>query len=523
MAKPKSKPLSFTTTLRNPQRIAQFLEILKKYEGQILTNELIQEICRDVVKNKIYQPLYIKSIPELNKVLNSEENFTDEQAKEIIKNSPQNHKEAGFTSGWPSRFDTWYKITKEFAFTNYAIGKPIQISPLGDLLIKSDLEQDSILSSAVFTISMMRYKTNNLYRKNANDNHPLILLLNTIVFLRTKLENKFKGLSKKELALFLCWPNDDYEKLGNLIIDCRIKFKNHQTKENYYEICLSLLGTNVKESGKYIKQSKIFDESVDDYIRKMRETGLISLRGNGLYIDENTSNKIIVDYIVKMPLINKDFSTSEEYFEENGKVDKKIISLFLNNVGDSVIENISAKNVFLEDISNRYSYEEISKELNNLIKSKTGTKDELLKNISEPTRLEFLTAALFKKKFPNETIIPNYIADDQGVPYTHAPGGKPDILFKSSDLTFPIEVTLLRSKDDLFSKEIIPIKRHLLDNKEENEMGVVIFVSPRFHEDNYDEMDFLEERFKISYKPIVISELVDKITNLNDYHEVINL
>lgn len=34
--------------------------------------------------------------------------------------------------------------------------------------------------------------------------------------------------------------------------------------------------------------NKITGEAVDEYIRKMRSTGIISLRGNGRYIDLNS-------------------------------------------------------------------------------------------------------------------------------------------------------------------------------------------------------------------------------------------
>ena len=44
MAKAKYKPLSFSTTMRNPNRIADFLNCLLPYEGKTLDNELIDKI-----------------------------------------------------------------------------------------------------------------------------------------------------------------------------------------------------------------------------------------------------------------------------------------------------------------------------------------------------------------------------------------------------------------------------------------------------------------------------------------------
>jgi len=41
--KSEYKPLLFTTTLRNPERLKWFLGVLKNYNGQILTNELAKK------------------------------------------------------------------------------------------------------------------------------------------------------------------------------------------------------------------------------------------------------------------------------------------------------------------------------------------------------------------------------------------------------------------------------------------------------------------------------------------------
>lgn len=39
-------------------------------------------------------------------------------------------------------------------------------------------------------------------------------------------------------------------------------------------------------------------QAVDEYIRKMRMSGLLSLRGNGRFLDINSFEKELVDYVV---------------------------------------------------------------------------------------------------------------------------------------------------------------------------------------------------------------------------------
>lgn len=135
MAKEKNKPLSFSTTMRNPGRIANFLKCLLPYEGKILNNDIIDEIVQNIIKEKLYKPFYIGKKNELNKIFKNEETFSESQIEEIIANSPQKHKEAGFDQGWPSRFDTWYKLPMEFGFVSYAIGSEIKISEIGHMLV----------------------------------------------------------------------------------------------------------------------------------------------------------------------------------------------------------------------------------------------------------------------------------------------------------------------------------------------------------------------------------------------------
>ena len=44
------KPLSFSTTMRNPERIVLFIENLKEFEGKILTKEIIMKIVEKLTK-----------------------------------------------------------------------------------------------------------------------------------------------------------------------------------------------------------------------------------------------------------------------------------------------------------------------------------------------------------------------------------------------------------------------------------------------------------------------------------------
>ncbi len=60
------KPLSFSTTMRNPARIAGFLNCLLPFENKILTSELIHEVVKILLKTScislymLIELLYLK-------------------------------------------------------------------------------------------------------------------------------------------------------------------------------------------------------------------------------------------------------------------------------------------------------------------------------------------------------------------------------------------------------------------------------------------------------------------------------
>ena len=123
----------------------------------------------------------------------------------------QGIEEAGFDKGWPSRFDTWYKLPMEFGFLYYEMNAPIEISTTGHMLIDAhneNLVNDEKIKN-VFLNSLMKYQTNNPFRKNANDNSPLVLLLQVIKLLKDDPDENDAGIFRSELSLIICWPNRD--------------------------------------------------------------------------------------------------------------------------------------------------------------------------------------------------------------------------------------------------------------------------------------------------------------------------
>lgn len=506
--------------MRNPERIGYFLKCLAKYEGRILDNDLIFAIIFDVIREKLYKPTIINAVPEYDTIYNSEESFNDNQLNDIIKRSPQRHKEAGFDAGWPSRFDTWYKITMEFGFANYALGEPIKISEVGHMLIDAISEEkvnDEKIQN-IFLNTMSKYQASNPYRKVLNDNVPLILLLQVIKLFRDS-EDNFSGISRQELSLFICWPDRNakalYYQIKKLRHDIGV---GKYTDELIYNICMSILGYG-EDGKKYIKIDKVTGEAVDEYIRKMRITGIISLRGNGRFVDWNTLKIEKIKYVLDNYANYNLFEDPDDYYEYMGSIDPVLLEKETEEDEDTIFD---IKQAALGRLASEYAIETIYKELEN-VSSKKESKDELLKFIPAPARYEFLISIALVQNFPGLVVKPNYPIDDEGIPTSTASGGMGDIECEDCSSYELVEVTLMQGRNQV-SAEMLPITRHLIELEQYTTKGkAVIFIAPSIHADTERYVKWIKFDKDLTICPYSTSEFVDECKNRKKLSELAGL
>lgn len=518
MAKAYHKPLSFSTTMRSPDRIAKFIKCLLPYEHLVLTNEIIMQIVYKIIRSKEYRPNYILEDERLKAIYyNEDEEFSDEDLRLIVENSPQQHKEAGFDMGWPSRFDTWFKLPMEFGFIYYEMGSAIKISDTGHMLIDAlnEVPVNGEKIQNVFLNAMMKYQTKNPFRKNLSSNVPLILLLQLIKKLKEDSEENDAGVFIQELPLIICWPDSDIDKLYNTVKNIR-KEKGFLYSNDYmYEVCLKLL--NAEDQRKRFKKNQITGEAVDEFIRKMRITGVVSLRGQGRFIDFNMFEIDRINYILDNYSEFSEFSDKEEFYNYIGTIDERILSLPHAEVNDADTVRKEA----LKRYAEYYSSETIYNELKNL-STKKDSKDTLLKTIPEPVRLEFLTSIALKQKYDNLEIHPNYNVDDEGIPTFTAAGGRADIVCFDDDYNSLFEVTLMRSRQQA-NDEILPINRHLLEAKGINANTFSVFIAPVIHPDAAELADFLNHKYDNIILTYSITDFLNALDSTEKVSELINI
>ena len=517
--KETNKPLSFSTTMRNPARIASFLQVISVYEGQILTNEIIEEIAIALIQNKLYVPMVISRNRLWKNIYESEEPFDRANTIEIMRQSPQSHKEAGFDKGWPSRFDTWYKLPMEFGFIYYEMNKPIKISTTGHMLIdaiREDTPNDEKIQK-VFLNAMMKYQTNNPFRKNANDNVPLPLLLNVIKLLKDDPEENGVGIFRSELSFIICSPDNDAYKLYSLIKSLRRRYKFTYGDEIIYEICLKMLGATEEQKNRF-KISQITGEAVDEFIRKMRITGVVSLRGNGRFLDFNMFEIDNINYILQNYTTYKKYDSKEAYFTYMGEIDSNI----LQNAHVAVDQMEDVKQQTLLDWAKNNTFDVLVNELR-LTCGRGESLNDTLRIIDKPTRFEFLTSVILKHKFPELVVKPNYKVDDEGLPIFTAAGGMADIECFDSDNNPLVEVTLMSSRNQA-TNEIPAITRHLQEaiQKYPEKFVFTAFIAPHIHPDTVYMSAFSKQHYGVDIVACDVERFIGFLQNASRLREVVN-
>ncbi len=498
--KQEYKPLLFTTTVRNPERIKAFIKVIANYNNKILTNEIIMRIVKDMIAGKYYYTMYEKSNPELNAIyIDSDAIFSDEQIDDIIENSPQDHKEAGFDKGWPSRFDTWYKFIKELGFIYYEMNKPIEISETGNLLLAAELNENPELEEQAFLNALVKYQRNNPFRRVLNENAPFTLVLEVLKLIKKDPDMSNAGINIREIPFFLCARNNNPQTIYEQIKEVRNKYGFTYSDEIIYELCFEELGVS-KEKENRFKITNIMKEMPDEFVRKLRLTGLITIRGYGQFIDFNSTELDKINYIIENYSDYSKYENEYDYYLYMSKIDTKLINIQTNERQDVTAEST------LEKWAEYFEWNVIKEELQ-ILANNGKSKDTVLKIINGPTRLEFLISIAIKKTFENVTVKPNYTVDDEGLPRRHASGGLPDIECYDNKYNSLFEVTLLTGTQQNI-REMPSICRHLRDQVLRNINSFSVFIAPTLHNDSIEYAKFIKFKDNLDIVPLSINEFI---------------
>lgn len=522
------KPLLFTTTVRNPERMKRLLNVLSKFNGEVLTSKLAENIIAELIRYGVYRPMKISiSVKEKWSTSKtgefSEILLTNNEVTEILVNNPQHHKEAGFDKGWASRFATYFDFAKELGFVYYWTDEKIEFSEIGLKLANSiqvDVEGDTILVSEphpefeqqAFLQALAKYQRNNPFIRVLNDNVPLVLLLQVINRLNEDPDYNGAGISKLEIPLILYWKNNDYEAIYQRIKKLRNDYGYKPSWEIVTDICRNeiMQGTDVERDDK-----SIMVDYPDEFVRKMRLTGLISLRGAGRFIDINKNEIEKVEYVLENYSTYPTFETEKDYFNYMAETDENLISLEAKALSIDENDKLLLKWV---DI---YSWNTIKSELKGLSK-RSNSNDDVLKLLSHPIRLEFLTSLAIKSKHRGLKIIPNYPTDDEGIPTSTAggQGNQGDIECFEDENGILVEVTMSGGRTQTMM-EVWPIARHLTEfSKKAKTNSMCHFIAPSIYADSEKQIKYVKDTEGLNIRPRTIDDFISFLETSDKLYEI---
>ena len=516
------KPWSITTTLRNPERLRDFLIVLKDIEGEEWNLET----------QKKYQILLIKyrkygyGSSQFYKGLSPKQiNLINDLTKEI---SIREAKDIFNTKGYKDpamRGRQSINPLKKLGLVSIKEGK-IFITGLGRLLLKDDYDLGEM-----FFRSFIKWQIPNLdnddYRLDSGyDIKPFIGTLHLINAVNKKTladGEEPKGISKQEFSLFVPTLVDykNIEKHADEIIKLRtrLKGKNKQEQKRIFEKYRKQFVHNFLDS-KNTKEIEKLSNNLKDYgdnaIRYFRLTRYLYIRGGGFYVDLEQRRQIEIknliafdsgkslpfatkekylDYIANITEPKLPWETKEKLAKILGELIKDIQS-YEKKLAISKKEILDYKNFNEDDLKKliedlREYRRRLQEQENHVISQNTDAAlkyIKILQNIykeeDKPIALEKYIALALHALNDALKIQPNYPVGDDNEPTFTAPAGKPDIECYYASFNAICEVTMLTGRDQWYH-EGQPIMRHLRDFEERNKdkSAYCLFVAPALHRD----------------------------------------
>ncbi len=558
------KAWSITTTVRNPERLRDFLVALQPLENQEWNNTNQENYQKLLIKNRLYgfgnQQFYNGLPKDIIDLVNNVDNEIDDSIVDRII-AIKNYRDFAMRGR-----QSINPLTKfGFAFIDNRI---IKITDLGKKLIASNKD-----AGDVFLKSFIKWQIPNQANDDFADNGdydvvPFVAtlrLISKVNELEASRGNNSVGLSKREFSFFV--PSlvkyTDIDDYANKIIKLRdlqkgkTKQERKKIRDNFRQkFAIKFLGTRTQaDIDKFLSNLRDYG---DNTIRYFRLTKFIRIRGNGFYVDLEPNRHTEIEALFEGEFYRaKDFVDRDAYLnymsDDNLPVlpwqTKEKLSKIANEVYAEVInlqntlglsQNIG-KDVIVMSESDLNNYiDELRVKRKDLQEKDNHRKSQPIDAISEyidglekiynfenrALLLEHLSTMGLHALNDAREIKPNYPVGDDNEPTSTAPGGMADIECYYKNFNMICEVTMLNGRDQWFN-EGQPVMRHLRDFENNNINSYCIFIAPSIHIDTAS--TFFNavtigyrgrgDEYKQKIAPITISQFVEILKTLRTMRE----
>jgi len=522
------KPWSISTTVRNPERIRDFLQVLSHMDGEEWTRQNQKKYQVLLLQYKVYGygvPQFLNNLtPEHLGLMETPEPITYEQAESIL--DAKNYVGGGDMRGRQS-FNPLEKMGLAYIDEN----NRIKISSFG----KDFLQEEYDLGNTFFR-SYIKWQLPNpdsprdFKEEDGYAIKPFIATLHLITEVNKLSEEAGKnpaGISKQEFAIFV--PTlinfHSINEVAQKIMDFRAEKETARDKiafvKSYHKRYVSdFLDT---ENGSIVE--KILNntkEYADNIIRYFRLTRYIHIRGNGFFIDLEPRRKIEIESLLAYDDASpKTFRNRLEYTKYLADITQPVLPWETDSKLRSIVEVLTQDiKIFARELSSRsieipvFNYKDYSamsrdnlksyaEELRTYRRKLQDTKIhydsqsiekireyiDLLRNIYSSNKkrsieLERLATLALNALNDALEIKPNYPVGDDNEPTFTAPANKSDIECFYENFNSVCEVTMLTDRSQWYN-EGQPVMRHVRDfeNKYSDKDVYCLFISPKIHQD----------------------------------------
>jgi len=524
------KPWSISTTVRNPDRIRDFMVILTGMEGEEWTRPNQKKFQVRLIQYKVYgygEVQFLNTLsPEHLRLMETPDPLNYEQAESIL--DAKNYVGGGDMRGRQS-----FNPIEKMGLALVDEDNRIKISSFGRYFLQEDYDLGN-----VFFRSFLKWQLPNPFSRDFSDSDgyaikPFIAVLHLIKEVNRLWQesgNNPVGISKQEFAIFA--PTlINFSGISNTARKI-IEFRNaKETAEDvpafvrkYHRDHVSgFLETD--DSAAIEKTVRNTFEYTDNIVRYFRLTRFLHIRGNGFYVDLEPRRMIEIDSILASDNASpRAFTDTSEYAAYLSDIEQPVLpwetDVELRNIVTaltsdirSFVSDLEAKEITIPDFEFRnvsaldresliFYTEELRlyrrrlQELGIHFESQNTGKIqeyiEALRNIHQSSKkksveLEKLSALVINALNDALEIKPNYPVGDDNEPTFTAPAGKPDIECFYQTFNSVCEVTMLSSRSQWYS-EGQPVMRHVRDFEEDypDKEVYCLFVAPRLHQDTLE-------------------------------------
>ncbi len=522
------KTWSISTTIRNPERIPEFMKAVEPIVGSKWNHETQTEFFANQIARRIYTPTKKNLTAKTIQLIQDEDSeITLPQAHEIIEE--KNYREIHL------RGRTAMSVLVDNGLvTTFNI---VRLTDLGKELVAGRIPFNEVMFNFSLKWQVPQPGHSKFKSENGYSIRPFIgtlALIKKVNELWQKDGNERKGISWDEFCIFGPTLIDfaDIDKWAKEIILLRNdvqKAIGNAAKDSVFENRINRFLEPLLEGVEQITDEKLISNLYDygdNAFRYFKQSKFLTLRGGGRYIDISQISEAQVDMLITdeeyKPLF---FETPEEYSEymqdlnsfvppwatpeKKKTIEKRLREILKEKGGEekskSKIKPQSSMPSALREDESILSLRSAITELNMQDLTNEATSVEFLVNcvddylklsrrqdideaeitrIKLPTQLEYVTFKTFLSINDLLQIRPNYPVDDEGKPTFTAGGNVPDLEIFYKDFNAICEVTFMTNRAQWMA-ESQPVQRHLYDFAEKNhdKDAFGIFIAPVVHRD----------------------------------------